>query len=289
MVEQLTDPGFLRKIAIFSSMTDAELMQIIKSPDNGIEEFKSKEVIVRESEIGTCMYVVLKGSVEIFIRGADASGREITIATLRTGDFFGDQSLDSDTTGRRTASVRAYQPATVFRIEKKHIQLSLHSDIEDSEAISIPDMSPEDREARDLIQGMRLFQSLNDSELNTIGSWTDIISVGPGDFVLKESEKGNCLFVVLDGTVEIFTFDEDGKIVMLATLERGDHFGEQSLMPGSSGERNAYARTNEIARLVKIPKEYFRLLLNRDGELAMALQKIGEKQKNEIEDIQKGN
>jgi len=293
MTEHLVNPELLRKIPIFKSLTDAELLQIINSPQNGIEEYESRQTIVRESEIGTCMYVVLEGSVEVSIRGADASGREISIGTLRKGDFFGDHSLETDTTGRRDATVRAYQKARLLRIEKDQVELCLKrdtgdaKDAEDAEEIPLRIQSPQDREIRALMQGMRLFQALKQSELNTIGSWTRIVTVGPGDFVLKESDKGDCLYVVLEGKVEICTFDEDGKIILLAELERGDHFGEQSLMPGSSGKRNAYARSNGGARLIQVPKAYFRLILNRDGELAQALRKIGESQRNELDNIQK--
>jgi len=95
------------------------------------------------------------------------------------------------------------------------------------------------------------------------------------------------MYVVLEGSVEIFTLDEDGKVVLLATHKRGNYFGEQSLMPGSSGERNAYARSNDEVKLIKVPKAYFRLILNRDSVVAQALQKIGDSQKKELNQIQK--
>ena len=288
MTEQLIDPAFLRDIPIFRSLTDDELIHILRSDDNVIEEYDAKKTIVREAEVGTCMYVILEGAVEVFIRGGGgAVGRDITLATLRKGDFFGDQSLDSDSTGRRNASVRALYPTKVFKIDKKHVLLALHGEVEESEDVTVPVMRPEDREVRELIEGLRLFQSLTEKELSTIGIWAKVIKVGPGDFVIKESEKGDCMYIVLEGEVEIFTFDDDGKIVMLATLYRGNHFGEQALMPGSSGERNAYARTRDVARLIKIPKDYFRLVLNRDSDLIETLKKAGSRQQTEIKKIHK--
>ena len=288
MTEQQIDPAILRDIPIFQSLTDAELIQILRSDDNCIEEYDAKRNIVREAEVGTCMYVILEGAVEVYIRGGGgAVGRDITLATLRKGDFFGDQSLDSDSTGRRNASVRAMYPTKVLKIDKKHVLLALHGEVEESEDVTVPVMRPEDREVRELIEGLRLFQSLTEKELSTIGSWARVVKVGPGDFVIKETEKGDCMYVVLEGDVEIFTFDEDDKIVMRATLSRGNHFGEQALMPGSSGERNAYARTRDIARLIQIPKAYFRLVLNRDSDLIESLIKAGSKQKDEITKIHK--
>lgn len=289
MAEQLNDPGFLRKIPIFDSLSDEALMGIIKSPDNSIEEYAQKEVIIKESEIGECMYIILEGTVEVSIRGG-SSNREITVATLRPGDFFGEQALSvTDRTGRRNATVRAYFPSKLFRIDKKHVHIGLEKNFKGSDDITVPTTvtSYLDKEVQGLLKEMRLFRSLGEEELSSVGNWTDTLTVGPGEFVLKESELGDCLYVVLEGTVEIFTLDDDGKIVILAKHTRGNYFGEQALMPGSSGERNAYARSDEKVKLIRVKKSYFRLLLNRDSELLQALQKIGAAQKQEIDQIQK--
>jgi len=104
--------------------------------------------------------------------------------------------------------------------------------------------------------------------------------VEPGDFVIKENQAGDHLYVVLDGTVEIFLLDSNGKVVILAEHKRGNYFGEQALMPNSDGKRNAFVRMNQKGRLLKVPKQYFRLLLDRDSKLAETLGKIGKLQKD---------
>ncbi|MGH8246241.1 MAG: cyclic nucleotide-binding domain-containing protein [Gammaproteobacteria bacterium] len=288
MPEKKINAAFLRKIPIFSSMSDAELNGILKAPENRIEEFGPKQVIVREMEVADSMYVILDGAAEVLLRGENF-GREVGIATLRPGDFFGEKALlnEKTMTGRRTASVRALHMAKVFRIDKKHVQLSLERAALPTEDPTVPHMAPQDREVRTLIKGMRLFHSLTEAELSNIGSWTEVLKVGPGDFVIKESEKGDCMFVVLDGVVEIFALDEQGKIAILATVDKGSYFGEQALMPGSSGQRNAYARANGIARLIKIPKEYFRLVLNRDSEVARSLLMKGQAQKKRRDEVKR--
>lgn len=284
------DPQTLKKIPIFSSLSDEELQAIIDAPENGIEQYKSKEIIVREMEVAQCMYVVLEGTVEVTLKGMDNFGREVVIATLKPGDFFGEQALadDSTVTARRKASVRCHIPAKVFRIDKKYVEIALHGEADESEDPTVTRTPKPNAEVRDLISKMRLFASLTPNELDNIGSWTEVIKVGPGDFVLKESEKGDCMYVVLDGNVEIFTLDDDGKVVILATHGRGSYFGEQALLPGSDGTRTAYARANGVARLIKVPKEYFRLVLNRDSAVAQALMKISQAQRKQREQIHKG-
>lgn len=295
----------LRNTPIFRSLSDDLLEGILQAPENGMEEFEPKQRIVRESEIGNCMYIILEGAVEVSIR-AESSNREIVIATLRAGDFFGERSLMPGSTGRRNASVKALFPTKVFRIDKKYVLLSIKRDdfkLEEDEDVTAinfgakkappeapateqkvapppvekPSFPPD--EVRDVIMKIRLFNKLNRDELLSIHDWTEVVNVGPGDFVLKESQPGEAMYIILDGMVEIFTLDNDGKIVILAKLTKGDYFGEQALMPDSKGKRNAFARTDKESRLIKIPKEYFRLILNRDSELAKELKQKHDSQK----------
>ena len=294
MAKQLTDPGILRKIPLFSSLSDGELMAIINSPENSVVHFEAKKTIVREAETGDCMYIILDGTAEVSIRGG-AANREITIAKLKQGDFFGEQALTvEDETGRRNATVRSFNPCTVFKISRKHVHVAIHRDKtgdkprqlkHDPEVMS----SPQAIKIRAIISGMRLFKSLTKEELASITTWTEVIEVEPGEFVLKESERAEAMYIVLDGTVEIFTMDDNGKIVLLSSLTRGNYFGEQALLPGSSGIRSAYARSHDRAKLIKIPKAYFRLVLNRDAALVRALQQIADGHSRQLEQIQKGN
>ena len=307
----------LRNTPIFRSLSEPLLASILKAPENKIEDYAPKQLIIRESELGDCMYIILDGAVEVLIR-AESSGREIAIATLRTGDFFGERSLMPGSTGRRNATVRAIYQTRVFRIDKKYVLLSVKRDdfhLEDDEEVTVlnlaahkpaqkPVPSPASQpaqlqpgappapqfppdEVRDTIMKLRLFKSLNRDELLTIHDWTEVITVGPGDFILKETQVGQAMYVILEGEVEIFTLDHEGKIVPLATLNKGDYFGEQALMPDSKGKRNAFARSDKISRLIKISKEYFRLVLNRDSELYKELTRIHAERKQKVIDIKK--
>jgi CRP-like cAMP-binding protein len=278
MTENSISPKHLSKVPIFSSLSNDELKEIINSPDNGYETYDMKQGIIREAEIGDCMYVILEGTVEVSIRGG-GGGREISIATLREGDFFGEQSLLPGSEGRRNASVRAFQPTKLFRIDKKHVLLNIDGIEESEDVTTVPKFKTEDKEVRDMLGKLRLFKSLADLELDSYPNWTEVITVGPGDFIVKESEHGEHLYVILDGIVEVFIIDEDGKINILARLKPGDYFGEQALMDSSNGERNAYVRTDNETRLIKVAKDYFKLALKRDSVLASALNKVGESQK----------
>lgn len=283
----IEDPQIIRSIDLFKSLSEEAISVILKSKENSIEEYPSRQIILREDEIGDCMYVILEGTVEVMIRGGSAN-REITIATLRAGDFFGEQALLPEGTGRRNATVRALHPTKLFKIDKKYVLLGVKKDITEPQSEDVTEINPNlpGHEVRDLIMKMRLFQSLGREELLSIDDWTRVLTVGPGEFVIKEDEEGDYLYVVLEGIVDVFNFDDEDKIVILARLEPGTYFGEQALLSEDRGKRNAYVRTDGTARLIQIPREYFRLLVNRDSELAAELKKAGEQQRATIRRLQ---
>jgi len=70
--------------------------------------------IVRQGEVGDCMYVVQTGEVEVVL---DAEGEEQHLAILGPGDFFGEMAMFERET--RSATVRARGEARVLKIDKK--------------------------------------------------------------------------------------------------------------------------------------------------------------------------
>ena len=292
------NPNVIKKIPLFEQLSTEQIQEILDAPENGIEQFEPKQKIIREEEIGTCMYVVLEGVVDVTIRGAGIIGREVTVATLRTGDFFGEQALLPEGTGRRNASVMALHPTSLFRIDKKYVLLHIKKELDnldESEQVTqvssseqITQITEPDNPSVQLmhtVMAMRLFQSLSREELLNIDKWTKTFTVGPGEFVIKEDQPANCLYVIIEGNVEVFTLDEDGKIVILGKHQQGEYFGEQALL-ADDGKRSAYVRTDGVTKLAEIRKEYFRLILKRDDELKSDLVKAGQKQRAEKSQIQ---
>ncbi|MGE5234533.1 MAG: cyclic nucleotide-binding domain-containing protein [Acidobacteriota bacterium] len=75
-------------------------------------EFKGGEFVFREGDLGTDMYIVQEGRVEILQKARD--GSEKVLATLEKGDFFGEMSVLEDLP--RTASARAAGDAKLLQI-----------------------------------------------------------------------------------------------------------------------------------------------------------------------------
>ena len=87
------------------------------------KEYKDGELIVRQGEMGNCMFVIQKGEVEAV---AEADGRELRLRKMGVNAFFGEMALFEHET--RTATVRALCPTRVLTIDKKNFLRGIHED-----------------------------------------------------------------------------------------------------------------------------------------------------------------
>ncbi len=102
----------LRKIDLFSSLTQDELQKLLK--DISIENFRKNQTILYEENTSEFMYIILEGSVKAVQRTEE--GKEMVLAIHRAGDFFGEMSLiDNQTT---PATVVAKEDSTIALVSK---------------------------------------------------------------------------------------------------------------------------------------------------------------------------
>jgi len=83
-----------------------------------VRTFAPKEVIVREGEPGTSLFLIENGTVEVHT--VDPKGRRLVLAELGPGEFFGEVAV---LTGRpRTATILAKEPVTVIEITREDLE-----------------------------------------------------------------------------------------------------------------------------------------------------------------------
>jgi CRP/FNR family cyclic AMP-dependent transcriptional regulator len=86
--------------------------------------------------------------------------------------------------------------------------------------------------------------------------------------VVNEGDDTNALYVTLSGRLKAFISGDDGREVVLDTIERGDYFGELVL---DGGPRSASIITLEACRLYVIPQSDVEGLLVGNPEFARDL------------------
>ncbi|MBI5342286.1 MAG: cyclic nucleotide-binding domain-containing protein [Deltaproteobacteria bacterium] len=87
------------------------------------KNYAEGETIVQQGDVGECMYVIQSGKVEVI---KEEGGKEIKLAELGDGDFFGEMALfEKDV---RSATVRPLGEVRVLTVDKKMFLRKIHDD-----------------------------------------------------------------------------------------------------------------------------------------------------------------
>lgn len=105
--------GLLRQVKYFENLNDIELRQLIEVGYR--KRLRSQEFLFRENDPGDAFYMILSGSVEVFVEAIDKH-----LTNLGNGKFFGELSLMLGIP--RTASVRALEETVLFAINQEGFQ-----------------------------------------------------------------------------------------------------------------------------------------------------------------------
>lgn len=109
-----------------------------------------------------------------------------------------------------------------------------------------------------------LFEGIPSAELARIAEVTDEVVVPVGQYVFREGDFGDALFVIAEGRIRIAL---EGRT--LATLANPDYFGEMSLLDGEPRSASAQAETDSL--LLCINQKDFHLILRRHFDASLAV------------------
>ena len=96
------------------------------------------------------------------------------------------------------------------------------------------------------------------------------LTFGPAERIIVQDEPGDSLFVVVDGTVEVFLRRDDGEEVHLGTRPQGAVLGEMSLLTGAP--RSATVRAVDGALVYEVGRLQYEPILAARPVLRQALE-----------------
>lgn len=141
----------LKEMDLLRPLGDEELKRVASS--SRIEIFGKGETIVRQGDEGDTCYFIRNGSVEVMLEEPEEGKRHI--ATLKTGEFFGEMSLLAGEP--RTATVVAKEDCTcvVVSSEAFHAILAENPDLAESLSDLLIARSGELEEIRSMVASER--------------------------------------------------------------------------------------------------------------------------------------
>jgi small-conductance mechanosensitive channel/CRP-like cAMP-binding protein len=111
--------SILRGEPLFQCLSEAQLDHLVKQAH--LNHFGRGERVIEEGADGDSMFVLLRGAAEVYV---SQNGSKIAVATLSSGDYFGEMSL---LTGeKRSATVQADGDCYVMEIGKKVMSEIIH-------------------------------------------------------------------------------------------------------------------------------------------------------------------
>ena len=112
------------------------------------------------------------------------------------------------------------------------------------------------------LKELPIFSSLTDDEIKAVSEISNAQTVSADELVFSEGEPGNILYVIIRGSVRIYTKITENVDKTLVTLRSGGLFGEMAVI--SEDYRSATARAVEETELISISQKDFRNLLDNN-------------------------
>ncbi len=132
----------------------------------------------------------------------------------------------------------------------------------------------------ELFRSCPIFTPLNESIFNEVINGFKRLKFGRGEMVLKYDQEGPGLFLIETGKLEIIARDRFENKKHVTVVERGDFFGELSLLTGARTKADVIVI--EDAELLFVKKETFRLLVQKHPDLLVALSDVADSRIDEI-------
>ncbi|MCT7983096.1 cyclic nucleotide-binding domain-containing protein [Laspinema sp. A4] len=152
----------LKKVSYFQGFSEAEIQRLIEMGYRKI--LYPGEYVCREDEPGDAFYIILEGSVEIFVEKINKF-----LTNLGVGTFFGELSLLLGIP--RTATVRTREDTVLFVLDREGLQKLLrnYKDLAEQIAQALHEHKAELESRKELLQKMGLLDDEEGFNQNPLG------------------------------------------------------------------------------------------------------------------------
>jgi CRP-like cAMP-binding protein len=114
------------------------------------------------------------------------------------------------------------------------------------------------------LKGIEIFSEIPSESLMPLAQVAKEESFEAGDTIIQEGEMGNCLYVIVDGDIDVTVGDKK-----VATRRDRECLGEMSLLDSEPRCASAIAASNVVT--LRIAQEDFYDLLSVRGEIARGI------------------
>ena len=117
-----------------------------------------------------------------------------------------------------------------------------------------------------------ILKVMEDKEVIELAGHTLLNEFKSGEEIVKYGEKGDSMFLISEGILEVYVPDKKGTMVPVARLWPGDCIGEMSVLTGATRSADVRAVTNGV--LLEIKKEVLGEILASNLKLVEMLSSL---------------
>jgi len=271
-VQEISDVvQLLKQVPLFEKVSVSELRGIHQN--STMRTFLADETILANGNVQRSLFVILQGSVKIF--GKDKDRRPMHLATLETGNSFGEFALFGKVDPN--LSVVAERPSALLEISKD-IVLKL-AKTRPQVTQSLKDLFKQ-RILDTALARVPLFSQLAPQDRKAVVAKFTPVKAKKGVTIMREGTPGDCMYFLVSGKVGVFTSllktDETEAVelpdepLLLATLKSGDFFGEQAIV--NDEPRSATVMALEDVGLLRLFKRDLKEVIQQHPWIESALQ-----------------
>jgi len=258
-----------KKVPLFDDLPQDAFVALVNRL--GYHRHGAGHLIIREGEPGRSFFIIVEGRVRVYKAGAD--GKEITLAHLGEGAFFGEMAMLSG--APRTANVVSEEETEILEVTDtvlrdlatKYPQVvnSLKNFYRQRLLNNVMAISP-------------LFKDFDPAQRKALVEKFRMRQAAPEEKVIAEGKSTDGLYVVLHGVVDVTVEQRQ-----VARLREGEIFGEMSLLSRDPASATVTAKSNAI--LLRLPRDSFQELVVTHPQILELVSDLAEKRRSEVEAI----
>ncbi|MFP5247804.1 MAG: cyclic nucleotide-binding domain-containing protein, partial [Thermoanaerobaculia bacterium] len=293
----ITTSHDLRRLSVFQHMKDEQIFRLSKFAR--VEGYASGDYVFREEDRSMDFYVVKDGKIEI--RKDTPFGPQI-LGGLTSDTIFGEMNFidrthrSSDALATEASACYTFSFSALDQLmdEDKELAVGLHwafwrsltEKVRDANEQLKPFFQEDAKkgQGRKRADGKREVQQvtvksedkvdlfrergLSAAEMKLLATFSSEERFREGSMIFREGEKGDKLYIVLDGRVRISKFIPGVGEEALTVLDRGDFFGEMALIDEKPRSADAKAHEGD-ATVLSIDRATLNEILSMDPHASL--------------------
>jgi len=211
-------------------------------------EYAKGSVIIKEGDIGSIVYVMEEGKVEVSREGK-------FLSVMAAGKLFGELAILYNC--QRTATIKAATDCKLWAIERQCFQ-----------TIMMRTGLIKQTEYTAFLKQVPTFGGLPEETLIKIADVLEETTYKSGDYIIRQGAIGDTFFIISKGRVKV-TRKESGATEekFIRNLHKGDFFGEKALSGEEVRTANIVADDAEGVKCLVIDRDSFSQLISNLEEI----------------------